>query len=54
MNPVTLLKHNVTFIVKKFSRKEILKLIGLTGIAAFSSTLFNKVYGANIKNTTDN
>ena len=42
----------VNFIVKKFSRKEILKLMGLAGIASTGGAFFNKVYGTDIENIT--
>ena len=41
--------------MKKFNRKDILKLMGLTGIASIGGTFFNKVYGRDMKNiTSDN
>ena len=36
--------------MKNFSRKEILKLMGLAGVATAASTIINKVYGRELKN----
>ena len=33
----------VNFIMKKFNRKDILKLMGLTGIASIGGTFFNRL-----------
>ena len=38
--------------MKKFSRKDALKLIGLAGVASISGTLINKVYGRDMKKYT--
>ena len=38
--------------MKKFSRKDILKLMGLAGIASIGGTSINKVYGTDMKNNT--
>ena len=38
--------------MKKFSRKDILKLMGLAGIASIGGTLINKVYGKDMKQNT--
>ena len=43
----------VNFIMKKFSRKDILKLMGLAGIASIGGTLINKVYGTDMKKNTN-
>ena len=42
----------VNFIVKKFSRKDILKLMGLAGLTSISGTFFNQVYGKDMKKNT--
>ena len=39
----------VNLIMKKFSRKDALKLMGLAGIASIGGTLINKVYGRDMK-----
>ena len=38
--------------MKKFSRKEILKLMGLAGIVSTSGGFFNKIYGKDVENIT--
>ena len=38
--------------MKKFSRKDILKLMGLAGIASINGTFFNQVYGKDVKKNT--
>ncbi|MDP7042358.1 MAG: pirin family protein, partial [Gammaproteobacteria bacterium] len=35
--------------MKKFSRKDILKLMGLAGLTSISGTFFNQVYGKDMK-----
>jgi hypothetical protein len=42
----------VNFIMKKISRKDALKLMGLAGIASVGGTLINKVYGRDMKKNT--
>ena len=42
----------VNFIMKKFSRKDILKLMGLAGITSVSGTFINQVYGTDMKKNT--
>ena len=38
--------------MKKFSRKEILKLMGLAGIVSTTGGFFNKIYGKDVEDIT--